>query len=135
MKEKFTNGEWFVGTFNDVFGIANVTINADAGRGKRSTTIACMSRMGGIRTQEEYDADAELLASAKLLYENAQKNLEVIKTLLKVYEELQNLFENDTDVQAVFHDLPKYTFLHIIDKLKTRITKTENILAKARGEE
>lgn len=132
--QKFTKGKWFVGTKKDFFGNLGLAINAQAGKRGKTTNIALMTRWGGIITEEEYYSDAALLASAKLLYENEQKNLDVIKTILEVYKEMQYLFENDSDVQAVLHNLPEDTFLLIIDKLKTRITITENLLTLARGE-
>lgn len=116
MTEKFTPGEW----------------RAEITRVRFPNGKMMWAEGGDFDTQI---ANAALIAAAPEMYRNEKSNLHVLKTLLKVYEELQRLFSTDEDVQKALPDLPSWTFEHIISELKNRINETEETLKKARGEE
>lgn len=81
-------------------------------------------------------ANAALIAVAPELYANENANLEVLKNLTVVYEEMENLVATDADVQNVLGPQVTTDVVHgIVIRLRQRIEATEKILAKARGED
>ena len=118
MSEKFTPGEWFFEGGNEV--------NTEQKNICRCVRLAM--------EPGEVEANAHLISAAPDMYRNEKANLHVIKTLLKVYEELQLLFLTDDDVKKALPNMPSWTFEHIITELKNRINETEETLKKARGE-
>ncbi len=81
-------------------------------------------------------ANAALIAAAPELYANEKTNLEVLKNLTVVYEEMENLVATDADVQNVLGPQVTVDVVHgIVIRLRQRIEATEKILAKARGED
>lgn len=84
---------------------------------------------------DEVAANAALIVSAPELYANEEANLEVLKILVVVYQEIENLVATDADVQNVLGPQVTTDVVHgIVFRLRQRIEATEKILAKARGE-
>ncbi len=84
------------------------------------------------------------IAAALEMYESEEKNLSMLKVILEGYEAMVGVVLSDPDVTAAIEDgtlarqLPcamPDVIAEIIMELKTRITETETLLAKARGEE
>lgn len=120
-EEKFTPGPWFA---------SGQLIFAES----KKCPIAAVNGLW-LLTGNTFEANAALIAAAPELYANEEANLEVLKNLTVVYEEMENLVATDADVQNVLGPQVTTDVVHgIVIRLRQRIEATEKILAKARGE-
>lgn len=131
MSENFTQGEWKVEEREA--NIRGIHLYGFLIQTKEHRICKCQT--DNDRNIPVMKANAALIAAAPGMYRNEKANLHVIKTLLKVYEELQRLFSTDEEVQKAFPNMPTWTLERIISELKNRINETEETLKKARGEE
>ena len=90
------------------------------------------------------DANMALITASPEMYESEEKNLSMLKVILEGYEMMAGVVLSDPDAKAAIEggtlarQLPcamPDAIGEIIMELKMRITETETLLAKARGEE
>lgn len=131
---KFTPGPWFI---NQRHSIVRIREN-ETDQWRRQHPFCVATMVDGDSEIEE--ANANLIAASPELYDNEEKNLTLLKTILKCYEDVEKLMLIDKDVQAAIQNetikgimMPEVMHL-ITEDLKTRITETERVLAKARGD-
>lgn len=117
---KFTPGPWRRSAFEDDWAI----------RGAKCDRVIARPNCNF----DDASANAALIAAAPELYANEEANLEVLKILVVVYQEIENLVATDADVQNVLGPQVTTDVVHgIVFRLRQRIEATEKILAKARG--
>lgn len=144
---KFTPGPWR----RTITTVPNVTEGYDTSPdivnltiGDRNIQLAAFGMNSTAEMREFFwkmVANADLMAASPELYDNDEKNLKLLKTILKCYEDVEKLMLIDKDVQAAIQNenikgimMPEVVHL-ITEDLKTRIAETERVLAKARGEQ
>lgn len=122
-EEKFTPGPWFA---------SGQLIFAESQ--KHPIPIAAVNGLW-LLTGNTFEDNAALIAAAPELYANEEANLEVLKILVVVYEEIENLVATDADVKNVLGPQVTTDVVHgIVIRLRKRIETTEKLLAKVNGE-
>lgn len=89
-------------------------------------------------SQEEVDANAQLISCSPDLYASEEKNLELLKIPYHAFQYMLALCKADVKMQTFVVDQLKVKFEDIekfAKEYEERIAETEQLLKKARGEE